>query len=483
MATTSSISSLGVGSGLDAESIVTKLVALERQPIANLKTQASKIQTKISEYGKIQSALSSFKDAAAALATPTLWNTTTAASSDSSVASVSTGDGALAGTYSLSVSKLASVQSVVSNTSIRSTSTVGAGSLSIELGSWSSSTPPAFSAQTGKAAVRIDIASSDTLDDIRSKINSSGAGVSASIVQDGSGSRLVIQSRGTGAANGFRIQTTDSQPTTPGSPGLSMFAYDPESGSSGTTLTQTASDASATINGISVTSASNVLTNVLTGVTLTLNKTTGQNAINISVAQDKDAISKAVNTFATSFTALATLIKNDTKYDAGTKTGGVLQGEGTALSIQSQLRAILSGGTGSASSFKNLSSLGLEMSSAGTLTVNQTKLSSALNNTDEMKKAFAYASGATDAENGIAVRLRSLVGSFLDSNGALAIKTAGLNTTLKNNQNQQDRYDQRADLYEKRLRAQYTALDEKMAKISGTSNYVTQMINSLNSSK
>jgi flagellar hook-associated protein 2 len=382
MSTTSSISSLGVGSGLDAESIVTKLVALERQPITQLQSSASKIQTKISAYGKIQSAISSFRDASAKLAGIDLWQTTTATSSDSATANISTAAGAAAGTYNVGISRLAAGQSVVSNTSVKSTETLGSGSLSIQLGTWteaipatltSAAVPAAFTAKTGASAISITVAATDTLDDIRTKINSSGAGVNATIVNDASGARLVMQSSSTGEANGFTITATDTDGNNTDASGISALAYDPRVNTEGTTLKQAAANAKATINGVEVSSATNTLNDVMTGISLTLGKVTTSD-VSIVVAQDTAGISKAINDFATSYTSLANLIRDNTKYDASTKVAGTLQGDTTAVSLQQQFRSILRTNGGGSSTFTNLSSIGLEMSTTGTLTVNSTKL-------------------------------------------------------------------------------------------------------------
>jgi flagellar hook-associated protein 2 len=481
MSSTSSISSLGVGSGLDAESIVTKLVALERQPITDLQTAASKIQTKISAYGKIQSALSTLRDASAKLAGVDLWQTTSATSSDASSASISTSAGAAPGTYAINVSKLATSQSVVSNTALASSSAKpGAGTLTIDLGAWNNTAvPPTFGAKAGSTAVNITVAATDTLDDIRNKINSSGAGISASIINDASGARLVMQSSTTGAANGFRVTATDSDGGHTDSTGLSALAYDPAHATTGTGRTQEGVDASATINGVTVTSASNTLSNVISGITLTLGKQT-TSSVNIVVAQDTAAISKAVTDFATSYSSLASLIQSNIKYDDSTKTAGTLQGDTSAVGLQQQLRSLLGSNLGASSVFGNLSSIGLEMQTTGGLTVNTTKLTSALTNTAELKKFFGNTDNTVTANNGMATQLRTLADNMLSVDGTLTTRTNGLSATLKSNQKKQDDVDSRATLYEKRLRAQYTALDTQMAALTSQSNYVTQMITSLN---
>jgi flagellar hook-associated protein 2 len=481
--TTSSatISSMGVGSGLDANAIVTKLVALERQPITNLQTQADKLQTKISAYGQIQSAVSTFRDAAQKLANPDVWASTIATSADSSAVSFTTSSGAATGSYSMKVTSLAASQSVVTKTALASsTATLGSGSLSIELGSWSEA--GAFSAKAGSSATSITIAATDTLEGIRDKINSAGAGVKASIINDSSGARLVMSSSSTGAANGFRITATDTgDVSNTDDAGLSSLAYNPPAGTAGTKSTQSAADAKASINGVDVSSSTNKFADVLTGISFTVGKVTS-GAVDVSVTQDNATISKAVSDFASSYSTLATLLKSNTKYDEATKTAGTLQGDGTAVGMMNQFRSALSASTGASSVFSTLSSVGVTAQSDGTLAVDSTKLTNALGNLAEVKKMFANADTTGTANDGIATRLRTLSNNLLSFDGTLSSRTAGLKATVTSNQKRQDELDARANLYEARLKAQYTALDTTMASLNTQSSYVTQMITAWNKS-
>lgn len=482
MSSTATITSLGLGSGLDAESIVTKLVALERQPITTLQTAAEKIQTKISAYGQIQSSVSTLRDAAKKLANPDIWSTTTATSSDSTAVTFSTSAGAATGSYSVGVTSLAKAQSVVTKTPLSAaTSTVGSGSLSIEIGTWSGTS---FAAKTGTSATSITIAATDTLEDIRDKINDADAGVNASIIKDANGARLVMSSSDTGVQNGFRIQATDTgDGNALDDAGVSSLAFDldPLNTTLGTEKKQDAANAEATINGVEISSSTNTFSDVLEGISFTVSKETSSD-VSVTVAQDNATISKAISDFASAYSALSTLLKTNTKYDDATKTAGTLQGDGTAVSLINQFRAALSGSTGASSVFSTLSSVGVEIQSSGSLTVNSTKLTNALGNLAEVKKLFANADNANSANDGIATRLRTLSDELLGFEGALTTRTAGLKKAVSNNEKRQDELDARAALYEKRLRAQYTALDTTMAAISSQSNYVTQMISALNSS-
>lgn len=473
---TSTISSLGVGSGIDANSIVTQLVALERQPISLLQTQASKLQTKISAYGQIQSQVSSLRDAAQKLTSPSLWAATTGSSADSSTVSVSTSDGAASGSYAVNVNSLAAAQSIVANTSLASSaSTVGSGTLTFDVGKW---TGNAFAAKTGSTSVSITIAATDTLAGIRDKINSANAGVTASIINDASGARLVMNSSTTGDVNGFRVTATDDDGNNTDNAGLSSLAYNPAAGTAGTTQTQAGANASATINGVSVSSTSNTFSNVLTGISLTVSKLTSAGApVNVTVGQDNATIQKAITDFATAYSNLATYLRNNTKYDDSTKTAGTLQGDSLAVGTLNQFRSLAGSGSGTSSVFGTLSSAGLELQQDGTLKVNSTKLTSSLSNLTELKNLF---SNSTTGSEGIAVKIRMTADNMLGIDGSITTRTAGLNSTIANNQKRQDDLDARAALYEKRLRAQYTALDTTMAGISSQGNYVTQMITQMN---
>lgn len=473
--TSATLTSLGLGSGLDAESIVTKLVALERQPITKLQTEASTIQSKISAFGKIQSAVSTLRDAAAKLTTPDLWASTTATSSDETIAKVTTSSGAATGNYAVVVSSLAAAQTTVTNTAVSSsTATVGSGTLTIDTGSWAADNT--FTQKSGTSSVSISIADTDTLEGIRDKINNSGAAVKASIVKDAStgAAKLVMNSTATGASNGFRIQADASSTS-----GVAALAFDPANSTTGTTRTQSATNASATINGVAVSSETNTISGALTGIDIKVNKVSST-AVSVNVEQDNTTITAAIQAFATAYSSLYSTIKSNTKYDDSTKTAATLQGDSTAVGMGNRLRTLL-GATSSASSvFTSLSSLGLEVQSGGSLTVNSTKLTSALSNLAEVKKAFSAADTSGGGADGFATRFRSLADEFLGTEGPLTSRTTGLNTLVKNNSKRQDELDARATLYEKRLRAQYSALDTKMSQISSTSNYVTQMINSLN---
>jgi len=473
------ITSTGLGSGLDVASIVAALMAVEQRPLTLMQQAKTELSTQLSAFGKLQSLTSAMRDAANNLSSVSLWNQTVATSSDSASVGVSTDSAAATGSYSINVTKLANSQTVSSRAFTSTASTLGEGTLTIELGKWDGEpTPTGFTAKTGTTPLTVTIGPDDTsLASIRDKINAAGAGVTASIVNDASGSRLALRSTETGEENAFRISASETSDDGVASEGLSALAYSATDVASQMTRNQTAVNASATINGIVVNSASNKLEDVAGGLTLTLLKVTST-AVDVGVNADDAAVKTAMTTFTKTFNELAVYIRDQTKYDAASKTGGALQGDRTVGSVQSQLRGVINAATGASTVFTRLSDIGITMKSDGTLETNTTKLDSALTNRAEMRKALA-----TDAEtsgaSGFMDRFRDLGNVLLGTDGAITTRNSSLQTMITRNQSSQDAMQLRLDQTEKRLNAQYQALDTTMAKMSSVSSYLTQQLASL----
>ena len=318
--------------------------------------------------------------------------------------------------------------------------------------------------------------------EVRDKINGASAGVTAMIMTDASGSRLLIRSNATGAVNGFRTSVADADGNNTDAGGLSALAFDASAGVSQMTRSQTAADAVATVNGLAVTSASNTLTNLVDGLTLTLTTPTTA-AVTVNVAADTDSLKKTITDFAAAYTALFKLIATDTKYDATAKQGGILQGDSAAVGLQNQLRAMAGGVSGASTSFARLSDAGLQIQADGSMTVNATKLGSALGNLAELTKLFSNSSPTDPTQDGFAKRFRTTTDAMLGVDGSITTRTAGLSQALQRNQKDQDRLTLRLADIEKRMRAQYTALDTQMASFSTQSAYITQQVAAWNNNK
>jgi flagellar hook-associated protein 2 len=477
------ISSAGIGSGLDVNSIVTQLMAVEKAPLTKLQTTATTMQTQLSAFGQMQSLVSALHDAAAPLFNADSFALTTATSSDSASVSAGSTVDAVPGTYTVAVSALASGQATVSASGqfADANATVGTGAITISLGSWNAG-QTAFTPKTGAQDITIPIgASENTLAGIRDKINAANAGVSASLITDVSGTRLALQSSSTGAQNGFRVTVADADANNTDNLGLSRLAFDPPGGATQTTLTQSAANTQATINGIAVSTTGTALGDVVQGISFNLSKVT-TTPVTIGIARNTDSVKTMLTSFAASYNALNQFIGQATHYDSATQTAALLQGDSTAEGIGNQLRAAVGQAGTASSAFSTLSSIGLEFQKDGSLKLNDAKVNAALKNLPELKKALANVDAASPAKNGFAKKIAAWADSLLATGGTLPGRTQSIQARIDSNKKDQASLQDRLTLTEQRLRAQYAALDVTMSKANSLQKYVTQQITTWNNS-
>jgi flagellar hook-associated protein 2 len=402
------------------------------------------------------------------------------ASSDAAaVSAVSTGS-TPPGNYAIEVTMLAAAQSGTTTVVPGPAAVVGTGTLTVEIGQWFTD-PPDFTPNSGTSSVSIVIGAADnTLEKIRDKINSAGAGITASIVTDTTGSRLAIRSNETGATNGFRIAVADDDGNGGDATGLSMLAYDPEGGASQLTPAQAASNAALTINNIPINSASNTLTDVLDGLTVKVSRlTTGP--VDLNVARDTETIKKSITAFADAYNGLVKLMREQTAYNETSKTAGTLQGDRTAVGLMSKLRTMIGSSSAATTAFSRLSDIGLEPQRDGSLKVNTSQLDSALGRLDDLKAFFSRDDAGT-ANDGFGTMLRQFADLTLGSEGILTTRQEGLRNRIDDIGERTARLEDRLTLTEKRLRDQYTKLDSNMAALSGLQSYVAQQVTLWNKS-
>ena len=386
------------------------------------------------------------------------------------------------GNYSIEVSQLAQAQALASKAYATNTDPVGTGTLRIELGGWTAGGLP-FIPQTPPSQVDIPIGvGEDSLESVRTKINSSNSGVSASIVRDSTGARLVIRSTATGLENSMRIMAVPADaPSTPGGNTLNDLVFDNPAGSATMTQSLPPKNAMAVVNGLAVTSASNTLTTAVEGVTLTLSQTTSK-PVQLTVGVDGESMKKALNDFAKAYSEINKYIVEQTKYDPDKKVASPLQGDRATLSLQSQLRSMV-GATGSASTqFRRLSDAGLELQADGSLKLNDSKFTASLGKLSELSKAFTKADGVNAGENGFAVRIKELTTQMTNSQGAVSTRSQGLRDSITRNEKQVTRLEERVAATQARLERQYGALDTSLSKLSGLNSYITQQIAAWNAS-
>ncbi len=468
----STISSPGLASGIDIKSIVSQLVALERAPLKPLQTQANSFQSKLSVFGTIKSMVAGLGDAAAKLSTASGWNTVTATSSNTAAVSVTAAAGAASTSLSIEVQQLAKAQSTAS-VAIPKDSAMGSGSLSIQLGGWSGST---FTPGTA-TAVNVAVGATDTLTQIAAKINEAGAGVSATVLRDASGERLLMRSNETGEVNAFRVQVGDDDGMPNDANGLSRLAYDPGS-ATGSTRTQQALNVQATVNNVAVTSPSNKLTEALPGLTLQLSQVTTA-PVEIGVSNDTASMKKNVEAFVAAYNALNSMLASATKYDPATKVAGSLQGDSSAVGLQNALRGMMRSVTAS-SPFSRLVDVGIEAQKDGKLEIKADKFDAALGNLDGLKALFTTT--GDPSSQGFGLKIKAFSDGLLSSTGMVSIKTESLQNAVKRNTKEQDKVVDRAARAEVRLLAQYNAMDAAVGRLNGLSAFVNQQVTMWNKS-
>lgn len=473
------LSSIGIGSGIDANSIVSQLVALERKPIEQLKTEADRIDARLSSFGRVQAAIDTLRTASRTLVDSGTWSAATVSTSDATAVSATATAGATSGSYAVQVSTLAAAQLNATSAVASPTTTIGQGTLTIDIGRWADNLS-GFTPKAGTSSVTITIGpGEDTLEKIRDKINgTSGLAVRASIVNDATGSRLVMQSTASGAENGFRVQVNDGDGVHDDASGLSRLSYDPENAAAVATRPQPGRNAQATVNGLPVESATNTLSGVIDGVSLTLGKTT-TGTVDLSVSRDTTAMRKSIDTFVGAYNDLVKLLRDQTRYDPTSKAAGTLQGDRAAVGLLGQLRGVLSGSSSASSAFARASDIGLQVQTDGTIKTTGSKLDAAFGQLSQLQAFFATATG-TDATSGLAERMRKLGDAVLGTEGTVTARQAGLRKLKASNTDRQDALEDRVAQTEKRLRAQYQQLDASMARLTSLQNYVSQQITNWN---
>ena len=478
------ITSVGLGSGLDVNKILTQLRAIEERPLTLMKSKAALVETKISAYGQVQSLFSSLSDAAAKLAQSSTWSARTVNSSNSAAVSASTASGAAVTSFSVEVSQLAQSQ-VSASTVVPADKSLGAGTLTLQLGRWSDDGAAPFGksfAASGAAAVEIKIDAGSSLSGVAAQINQARAGVSATVVAGIGGPQLLLKSSSTGEEMGFQMTAAPDPDHVlqADEVGVDTLALD-----QGAASMKYATDAHAAINGIAVQSASNTLSGAVEGVTLTLGQKTVAGApVEISVSNDTAAMQKAVEGFVSAYNATNQMISNLTSFDSEADPG---RGGALVLALQNQMRRLVGGAAGDAGMFGHLSDLGISVpKSVGgkvistNLEIDSVKLKAALT-ADPVKVAslFTTDTGNTDTE-GVALKFRRMASAVLGSGGAFASKSEALTTQKTSLTKEQERVAVRVDAWEARLRKQYTALDTTMSKLNSLNSYISQQVEQWN---
>jgi len=441
------ITATGLGSGLDIESIVKGLMALERRPLDVLSKRQSEIESKISAFGQLKSAVSKFQSSMSSLKSISAFQVFSATSSDDNVFTATASSDAVAASYSIqflnSDSNHQLAQAHKMNSGIfadATTSTGAAGTMQIDVG-------------TSSFTVDID-GSNDSLEGIRDEINTAAGNdnlVTASIIKvSDTESRLILTSKKTGTANA--ISLTDN------------------SGNVSSTLGMTTKDqalnAKFSVDGYLIERSSNVIDDVIEGVTITL-KQKSDSAQTLDVSYDTESVKESMQGFVDAYNEMNGALRKLRE--------GELKGDNSLLSVESQFRSVFNSlPAGLSTSLRALSEIGIRTAKNGDLTLNNSELESKLASDYE-----GVAQLLANDNQGFVFRLESAADALLDLDGLIATRTDSLDSQVDDIEDRKVNIEYRLEQVEQRLRSQFAALDTLMSNLNATGNYLAQQLSNL----
>lgn len=418
-----SISTAGIGSGIDIPGLVGNLIEAERDPAEKrFDKEEANLLAKVSAYGTLKSGLSSFQDSLSSLKFASSFNDVTTSSTDEDVVTATGSSIANPGSYSVEITNLAQSHSLSSKSFTESTNPVGTGTLTFEFGHFDTDSN-SFISNSAKSSKTVTINSEDnSLQSIRDAVNAADFGVTASLVNDGSGFKLLFSSDDSGKENGLKISVSDADDT-----GLSQLAFDPDPANianSHLTENMAAKDALFSLNGLSITSASNKVSNAISGVTFNLKGvSTVGSPVTLSIAKNDEKITEAVTGFVEKFNELIDSLKQLSSYDSATEQAGPLLGDSTVRNVESQIRKMIATSSkGADGNISSLATVGVTTDRSGKLILDSSKLQAAISdNRDVLSQIFSAQGQTTDNQvNFIASSKETKTGDYAINLDAMA---------------------------------------------------------------
>jgi len=435
----STISSTGIGSGLDIDSLVSKLVAAERSSgQTRIDNKKGKLTEQFSAMAQLMGGMSAFQSSLNSLVSAGSFTSRKVSVSDEKAFTAKAGSSAAAGSYDVQIEQLAKAAQLGSDAFALASTQVGTGTLTISVGASS------FSIEVG--------AGGNSLANIRDAINKSAknTGVQASLLTDVEGTHLVLTSMKTGADRALTVTASG------GDGGLETFEN--------MEVRSEAQDAILFVSGYEIHSGSNTVSNAIEGVTLTLKAPTEEGStVLLGVDRDDAAIQDAAKKFVDSYNSLAGTMKSLSRYDASTEAAGALLGDAMLRNVDSQVRKLISSPVaGVSGNYTTLASLGITTQADGTLKLDTVRFNAALAaNPGAVSDIFT-------SDNGVAVKLANFMGSKTSATGELTVRSSNITDTLVDLKDQQDALNARMKVIEQRYFKQFNALDTMLAQMNTT---------------
>ena len=471
-----SIISGSTGSTADVNALVTALVnakvAGQTSQIAN-KTTAD--NTQVTALGTLKSVMSLLQASLSALSDGTTLSAFTATGDGKGITAKGT-SGAVAGSYSVQVSNIATSQSITSG-AFGATDTLGTGTMTISVGGKNMSIPVT--------------SSNNTLAGIASAINSASGnpGVTAAIVNGTDGAHLVLRSASTGVSNGINVaisgtasgDSLNNLAVTSGTVPAPANSTETAGNYTGSVTSVTSGswtqsvagqNANFSIAGTPGTSASNTITTALSGVSMTLDSTSVGTTQTLTVAPDTTGQATAITAFVTAYNNYMSTVQSLTSFDstqAKGSQGGALLGDSMMNTIRNTLSSALSAGVGTGASAVNLASIGITLQPDGTLKTDTDALNSALTNDPET------VANLFNSKTGVGATLNNSLTTFLQTGGIMDTRSTALTADLKSLTDQQTALTAYAAQLTTSYNAQFTALNTLMSQSTSNANYLTQL--------
>ena len=461
------ITSVGIASGIDLEGLINNLIQAEGSPTASrLNAREARIQTSISAFGSLNSSLSQFRSSLANLKDAEQLNTRTATSSDTGYFTASADSNAQAGSYSIQVLNLAQQHKLASTALADPDALVGEGTITLNINGTSTN---------------IVVSATDTLGDLRDKINDSDSGISATLITSavdpddvlaGTETRLVLSSEVTGSANEIEILVSDTgDGQDKDNAGLSRFFFSAGDLSNQMSETQEAKDARITVDGFTAISSTNTFNDALDGVTIVAQREP-ENALSpetetLTVALNLGNTKSQIQEFVDNYNSALSTIRELSLYNPESEIAGPLNGDFTVRSLQSRLRNTISAQVTGTSSISSLAELGITTERDGSLTIDSSTLDDALND------GFEDVSTLFASSEGLATQLDDILGNYLDSGGLISSRTSGFDAQLKRIEEQRSELESRLEKIESSLRSQFIALDQLVGRLQSTGDFLT----------
>ncbi len=439
--------SLGFGSGIDTQQLVKDLAAASREPkVERVNELYKKNQVKISAVAQAKSDLEGFANSLSQMVSDgTLRSTPTV--SDESVLSATSRAGLSADSFAatIEVTRLARAQTVYSGIVADKAAPIGQGTMTLTV--------------NGVAKTITIGAANDSLEGLANAINASGAGVTASIVADEGGHRIIMKGP-TGAANGFTLETA--------TPALSGFAY---GSGGGMTLGQSATNAEFTLDGVAFSRATNIVDDVVPGMSLTLKKAAPGQPVDIGASRPLDMIKQTVGDFVDVYNQLKKSLQS----------ASAMSGPTTGLrELERELSALVGKVLTSHPGINKLSDIGIGSTKDGLLALDSAKLEKALaTDAGAVEALFNPRRDAAHTETsdpGIAFALDAIRDKAVATDGVLDRVSKSLADKGETLVEQLEKIEEREDAYEARLEKQFGGLDAKLAALKATQTYLEQQI-------